>query len=174
MSCLVLFVAKRNVKGGPLYAADLKPSARRIWIYNIFARSPSFFSSLIPATPLEEQDRFVSSIIKALEADEVLRLSTANSRAYVFRAELYCRAGRLGESIADAKCAVELLSTGTPSKSAPLLAKAYRSLADAYERQGNWKKAMEALQGVAAADPALRTKISKEMEQLKQRAESAS
>lgn len=132
------------------------------------------------ASSMDEKDRFVSSIIQTLEADEVLRLSLANCRAYVFRAELYGEAGRLDESIADAERAIQLLrsassSPSSSSKSAPLLlAKAYRVLADAYEQSGNCKSAMEALQGAAAADPAFRTKLFKEIQRLQQRAAESS
>jgi len=128
------------------------------------------------ASSMDERDRFVSSIIKTLEADEVLRLSMANCRAYVFRAELYGQAGRLDEAIADAERAIQLLRSASSSpsssssKSAPLLlAKAYRVLADTYEQTGNCELAMKALQGAAAADPASRTKLSKEMQRLQQR-----
>ena len=128
---------------------------------------------------MDEKDRFVSSIIKTLEADEVLRSSMANCRAYVFRAELYGQAGRLDESVADAERAIQLLrSASSPSSSsksaALLLAKAYRVLADTFEKTGNCELAMKALQGAAAADPASRTKLSKEMQRLQQRAAESS
>lgn len=133
-----------------------------------------FIKLMYVASSIDEKDRFVSSIIKTLEADEVLRLSMANCRAYVFRAEVYGQAGRLDESVADAERAIQLLrsasSPSSSSKSAPLLlAKAYRVLADTYEQTGNCELAIKALQGAAAADPASRTKLSKEMQRLQQR-----
>ena len=132
-----------------------------------------FFTALSTnvATTTDEKERFVSSIIKTLEADEVLRFSTANSRAYIFRAELYGQTGRFEESVADAKAAIQILSASSKDVSS-LLAKAHRVLADTYEQTGNWKLAVEALRGVATSNPSLRSKITKEIELLRQRAES--
>lgn len=121
------------------------------------------------ATSLEEQDRFASSIIKTLEADEELRHSTANCRAYIFRAELFSRTGRREDSIKDVKRAIEIMSPTSPEKT-PLTVKAYRLLADVYEQGENWSEAIAALQGVATAKPDLRTKVSKEIERIKERA----
>ena len=131
--------------------------------------TPSAHPNKCEAASVDEQDRFVSSIIKTLEVDDALRFSTANCRAYIFRAEMYNKAGRFEDCIADSKRAVELLSPITPSKG-PLIAKAYRLLADTYEQAQNWTEAIAALQGIIAAKPDLRTKISNDIERIKQRA----
>ena len=126
-------------------------------------------SNFCTATSPEEQDRFVSSIINTLEADDELRFSTANCRAYIFRAEMFSKAGRWDDCITNAKRAVHILSPISPS-TAFLAARSYRLLADTYEQTQNWTEAIDALKGIIAAKPDLCTKISNEIERLKQRA----
>lgn len=121
-----------------------------------------------------DQDRFVSSIIKTLGADKTLRNSTANCRAYVFRAELNNRVGCLNASAADAKQVIEMLQGSVIKINTKLLVQAYRSLAETYEHLENWTAAMESLQEAAALSPALRTKLSIDMERIKARADSSS
>jgi tetratricopeptide (TPR) repeat protein len=130
-----------------------------------------------------EKERFASSIVRALEIDPDLRHSTANIRALLFRAALLAeQTGRSHEALADAERALDLLrgSGGVETHTAAgtggsvLMAQAYRVLADVHESFANYPAAMEALQNMAVRQPALRSKVAKELERLQQRSSAAS
>jgi tetratricopeptide (TPR) repeat protein len=131
------------------------------------------YTTKTAASSPEEKERFVSSIIRALDSDPDLRTTTANGRAFIVRAELFAETGRFEEAVQDATTAIELFRSA--QQSPPLVAnalnaRAYRVLADVHELQGNYPAAAEALQKIAASNPAMRTKIVKELERLQQRA----
>jgi lipopolysaccharide biosynthesis regulator YciM len=103
-----------------------------------------------------------------LESDEDLCLSTANARASIFLSEVLTESRRYDDAIK----AIQRLSSspnqsGTPSQIA-LRTRAYRVLADVNEQTGKYGAAIEAMHTVASCNPAMRTKISKEIDRLRQ------
>jgi tetratricopeptide (TPR) repeat protein len=126
----------------------------------------------MPAQSLGEKEVFASSIIRALESEEDLCISTANARASIFLAEVLTETQQYDDAITLVTKAIQRLpsypnQSGTPSQ-VTLLTRAYRVLADVYEQMGNYGAAMKAIQAVASCNPAMRTKISKQVDRLRQ------
>mgnify|MGYP003476760372 CR=1 FL=1 len=128
--------------------------------------------SLISATTPEDQERFVSSIIKSLDSgDPAYQRSTATCRAYLFRAELYTLWKRFDAAKADAERGIQLLQmTEDSSTRSLLLSQLYRVLSDIHEANENWQGAMAALRAQAASNQSMRSKVAKELERLQERA----
>jgi lipopolysaccharide biosynthesis regulator YciM len=107
-----------------------------------------------------------------LESDEDLCLSTANARASIFLSEVLTESRRYDDAIMEVTKAIQRLSSspnqsGTPSQIA-LRTRTYRVLADVYEQTGKYGAAIEAMRTVASCNPAMRSKISKEIDRLRQ------
>lgn len=128
---------------------------------------------IAPAPNLEQKLRFASSIIDTLEHDPKLKHSTANVRAYVFRAEVHMESGQLTAGLEDANHAIQLSSADQTIASNKLKAKAYRIVADIHEKNGQYVHAMDAYRGMVACDPSLRSKVTKEITRLQQLADAA-
>jgi tetratricopeptide (TPR) repeat protein len=127
-------------------------------------------------TALEEKQRYTSSIIRVLDEDEDVRVSTANARARIYQAEITFELGNYQEAIDDITKSIQLLTLPALTTSKfhdVLLAKAYRVAADTYEKMGNYKAAMESIQSMAIKNVDLRTKVVKELERLQKLAASA-
>jgi hypothetical protein len=96
-----------------------------------------------------------------------------HARAYVVRAEVYVAIpGRVEEAMQDAKAALDLLRVPEDGSTVRniLKARAYRVEADVHEVSGNYQSAADALRAMAACNPAMRTKVAKELERLQQAA----
>jgi tetratricopeptide (TPR) repeat protein len=128
------------------------------------------YYALVPA--IEEKLRYTSSIIRVLEEDDDLRLSTSNARAKTYQAEILSELGNYQEAIDEVSKVIEQLSSiDVKSKFHDiLLAKAYRVVADVYEMSGNYVAAIESIQRMAATNPEMRAKVDKELQRLQQRA----
>jgi tetratricopeptide (TPR) repeat protein len=130
------------------------------------------------APTLEEKQRYTSSIIRVLEDDDDLRMSTANVRARIYQAEILSELGIYQEAIDEVTKSIQQLSSPSLIEIKTkfhdiLLAKAYRVAADVYELSGNYVAAIESIQRMAATNPEMRTKVVKELDRLKQRATAA-
>jgi hypothetical protein len=120
----------------------------------------------------EEKERYASSIIRVLDSETDLSMSTANARASVFLAEVLFVTKRYQDSINEAiKSINRLTSTSNQNEMNPsqctLLTRAYRVLADVHEQNGNYTAAIESVQAMASYNPAMRTKVTKEVERLR-------
>lgn len=102
---------------------------------------------IIIAPSKSERDRFLNSVIKALDKNEALRNSAAMAHALVLRAA----------SVEDLQRA-SLLD--------PLHPTVWRALSDLEEANGNVRGAMQALQQWAKHQPKLSTKIGRELDRL--------
>jgi tetratricopeptide (TPR) repeat protein len=124
---------------------------------------------------MEEKLRYTSSIIRVLEEDDDLRLSTSNARTKTYQAEILSELGNYQEAIDEVSKVIEQLSSiDVKSKFHDiLLAKAYRVAADVYEMSGNYVAAIESIQRMAATNPEMRAKVDKELQRLQQRATTA-
>lgn len=123
------------------------------------------------AKSLEEKELFCSSIIRTLEIEGDLCMSTATARASIFLAEVLTEARRHEDAIVEVtKTIGRLTSSSSESANAShttLLARAYRVLADVYEQTGNYRGAMESILSMASCNPSMRTKVSKEIDRLR-------
>jgi hypothetical protein len=150
--------------------------AGRIWIYYICFQLTHLFALLfaltVPANTRDEKERFVSSIIQALDENS-LQSSTAFSRALLFRAELHREAKSNEDAIRDCDRALNSLlnerTMTTTTAVTALKSRAYRILADVYEGIGQIVEACRALTDLAACNPAMRTKIANELKRLQDR-----
>ena len=109
-----------------------------------------------------------------MQSDPDLCVSTANARAYVVRAELYAETRRPEAALRDAEMAIELLllrsAADSPAAGNVLQARAYRVSSDVREQSGDYQAAADALRAMALCNPALRSKVTIELERLQQRA----
>ena len=112
---------------------------------------------ILTATTLAEKDRFLSSVIRALESDGP---SSALARALVMRAESRLEASLYSDALQDLEQALSV-PTATSVQS-----RAYRVAADAYEAQGMYAEAIQSLIQLASLDSGYRTKINKEIQRL--------
>lgn len=127
----------------------------------------SFLTQYFTAERAEEKQRFVSSIINALEID--FGKSTALARALIYRAKLYMEAEQLFEAETDVVYALDILD----SSEKRLVYQATTVLADVFELQGNIQEATNLLQDLAENDRSMRSKLIKEVERLRSRATAA-
>lgn len=109
----------------------------------------------IATTTLEQKEKFLTSVLRALDADEALSKSHAKAHAHALRGQARLDAQQHELAKTDAHLAISLGWT-----------KAYRILADAEEGLGNIAGAVEAFQQWGAVDPAFRTKVNKEIQRL--------
>lgn len=109
------------------------------------------------ATSPSEKDRFLSSVIRALEG---LNESSVLARALVLRADLHLEASRYTEALQDAQRAL------TMPASKAIAFRAHRLCADAHEAQGRYPEAIECLLKLGANDSSFQTKINKEIQRL--------
>jgi hypothetical protein len=126
----------------------------------------------ILAQSLAEKDLFASSILRVLDNEKDLCMSSANARASIFRAEVLTESARYDDAISEVTKTIRRLTSsscqsGTPSHTT-LLTRAYRVLVDVHEQTGSYLAAVEALQALASCNPAMRTKASKEIDRLRQ------
>ena len=112
---------------------------------------------ILTATTLAEKDRFLSSVIRALESDGP---SSALARALVMRAESRLEASLYSDALQDLEQALSM-PTATSVQS-----RAHRIAADAYEDQGMYAEAIQSLIQLASLDSGYRTKINKEIQRL--------
>jgi tetratricopeptide (TPR) repeat protein len=139
----------------------------------------SDLSNILPlAQSLEDKRRYTSSIIRVLDEDDDLRMSTANARARICQAEIILESGNDQEAIDEITKAIQLLTSPalletTTKIHDTLLAKAYRVAADAYEQTGDYNAAIDSIQRMASTNFDLRTKVVKELERLQQLARAA-
>lgn len=121
---------------------------------------------------LDEKRRYTSSIIRVLDDDtDDLRMSTANTRARIYQAEIILEMGNYNEAIDEITIAIQQLTAPSILKTRfydILLSKAYRIVADAYEQSGDYLAAIKSIQYMASTNPDMRTKIVKELERLQQ------
>jgi len=113
----------------------------------------------IAQTP-EEKDRFISSVIRSLDADE--GSSSVHARALVMRSEMHLEASCFAEALQDAQRALGMKRATTATR-----IKAYRVSADVFERQGSFAEAIESLREWANADTSFLTKINEEIKRLR-------
>jgi len=111
---------------------------------------------------LSEKNRLYSSVIGVLNSDALLSSSCAHARALVFRAQARHEEERYEEAIEDA-----LLATRVPGATVSVASLAWRTLADCYRSQGQVESAIQALRQRAIVDPSYKTKIEKEIAQIK-------
>ncbi len=97
----------------------------------------------------------MTSVIRALEADDTWSKCTAKAHAHALRGQARLDVQQYDAAKADAESAVALGWT-----------RAYRILADAEEGLGNTAAAVQALQQWGVADPSFRTKVNKEIQRL--------
>jgi hypothetical protein len=123
-----------------------------------------------------EKERCATSIISALQNEPELQQSTVYARVSILRAEVYLATDRLDLAQRDLETALESLqrSAALRTENDPsshvrqLQARAYRVLADLHVQSGNVAPATQALRLLAQCNPALRTKVNQELEQLQQ------
>lgn len=127
--------------------------------------SPSF-----PATTLSEKERFLSSVIQVLQNDPILRVSTANIRAHVLRAQAHYDYGMIDEALRDISEALAVAPQVVPDTNlvGALVGHAYRTRADCFLALNQKEEAEEALLHWARCDPSRRTKAMKEIQLLRQ------
>jgi (2Fe-2S) ferredoxin len=107
----------------------------------------------------QEKERFLSSVISALDKKDELRNSYAMAHAHALRAKLFIKNKDYPAATRDAEFAVKLDSTNDL---------AWRSLADAHEASGNFEDAIKVLQRWSKARPAFSTKANKEIQRLRE------
>jgi tetratricopeptide (TPR) repeat protein len=129
------------------------------------------FIAQLPA----EKERCASSVINALQNEPELQQSTVYARVTILRAEVYLATDRLDLAQRDLETALEALQRSallsendSSSQVRQLQARAYRVLADVHVQSGNVASAIQALRLLAECNPALRTKVNQELEQLQQ------
>lgn len=122
-----------------------------------------FLTQYCVADSAEDKERFVTSIIKALETD--FGKSTALARALIYRARLYVSTQQLFEAETDAMHALDILNRSEQQ----LVYQATAVLADIFEFQGNIQEAANLLQDLADHDRSMRSKLIKEVERLRNR-----
>ena len=119
-----------------------------------------FFSKQKPKVDtVDEQERFLSSVINALSKNPDLHSSKAMAYACTLRAQVFLDKKQLDLARQDIAVATKIL---------PLQAKAYRVLADIEEADRNTLGAIEALSRLAKADPSFRSKVKGEISRLQQ------
>jgi tetratricopeptide (TPR) repeat protein len=179
-------------------AAILRPTAKApfwIWIYNMSHCSLpvavalltrhiyltrihclAAFVAYVAQLPAEKE-RCASSVINALQNEPELQQSTVFARVTILRAEVYLATDRLDLARRDLETALEALqrsallsdpTTSTLVHRQQLQARAYRVLTDVHLQSGNVASAIQALRLLAECNPALRTKVNQELEQLLQ------
>jgi tetratricopeptide (TPR) repeat protein len=128
---------------------------------------------------IEEKERFLSSVVRALEGNEGLNRSSVLGRALTTRAEVNLENGRYQECLKDVNRATELLLKGMPRSSSShnhhrkaVAARAYRCAADAHEAMGNLPDAVKSLQLQASCNPSFRSKAAKAIQRLQAKAAS--
>jgi tetratricopeptide (TPR) repeat protein len=161
---LVLLVAKRKVKG---IAPTSVPHT-----YRGTSGSTTFLLTILlfsfTASSPEEKERFLSSVIKALQADSALEESLAGIHALVLRASARCEDGNYPAALQDAQQALAALQSQSQQRQVQVSweGKAWRVSADAHQALGDIPAAVEALQEWAVHTPAFRTKALKEIQRL--------
>lgn len=101
----------------------------------------------------------MDSVIQALSSDQEFKHSSALAHAYVLRAQVHLDIGDFSRAIDDA------FEATNSRQYAP---KAWRTLADTYERIGDTSQALKALQQWALCEPSLKSKVNKEIRRLQQ------
>lgn len=127
------------------------------WITNCILTNTLYSLHIAPS--LEEENRFLTSVITALDKKDELKDSFAMAQARAMRATANLKTSHYKEAIEDAQCAVELDPTND---------KAWRTLTDAHEASGNVQGAVEALQCWSKARPTFSKKANKEIQRLKE------
>jgi tetratricopeptide (TPR) repeat protein len=172
----VLSVAKRNCQG-IRFGFGAQPKLENIWTYYItlktlYSLSFIFFECLFSftASSPEEKERFLSSVIRALQSDTALAGSLAGTHALVLRASARCEAGNYPAALEDAQQALAALQLQSQSQQRQVNVswegQAWRVSADAHQALGNVPAAVEALQEWAVHTPSFRTKALKEIQGL--------
>lgn len=110
---------------------------------------------------MKEEERFLTSVISALEKKEELKESSAMAHAHMMRAKMHFKSGNFEQAVRDAECAVNLDANKD---------KAWRTLVDAQEAAGNIPSAIESLKNWSKASPSFSTKANKEIQDLRERA----
>lgn len=110
----------------------------------------------------EEKQRFLSSVIRSLDVDDLVGNSSVHARALLMRAELILSTGQYEQVRRDVQ---RVLSMDTAS--VVVRGRACLAAADAYEQEGKISEAIRSLQQWAAIDPSFRSKISNEIERLR-------
>ncbi len=118
-----------------------------------------YFTVLLSAETPQEKERFLSSVISALDKKDELKKSYAMAHAHALRAKLFIKNKDYPAATRDAEFAVKLDSTNDL---------AWRSLADAHEASGNFEDAIKVLQRWSKARPAFSTKANKEIQRLRE------
>ena len=124
------------------------------------------------ATTFEEKERCLSSVISVLQNDPLLRMSTANLRALVVRAQVRHEYGMVDEALRDLAQATAMACSDSGNNNTSnhrLLGLAWRTQADCYQTLGSVPEAEEALRQWALCDPSCRTKVLHEIQALRQR-----
>ena len=159
----MLFVAKRKVKGIAVVRSNHTYCGTSGSTTFYFANKHFVF---ITASSLEEKERCLSSVIKALQSDTALAGSLAGTHALVLRASARCEAGNYSEALQDAQEALAALQSLERQVNVSWEGQAWRVSADAHQALGNLPAAVEALQEWAVHTPSFRTKALKEIQRL--------
>ena len=114
--------------------------------------------------PLNEQERYYTSVLNKLTASEEWATSAATAHAYSLRAAMHLELKQYEQAKEDALAALAMGVTSTSSKT--VQSKLYRCLADAEEGMGNIPAAIATYQEWHQKDPFMRTKIQKEIQRL--------
>ena len=122
----------------------------------------------LTASTFDEKERYLSSVIKVLQNDPLLRTSTANMRAHIMRAQVRYEYGMLEEALRDLSEAMAVTNNDNQNKNGSLLGLAWRARADCYQGLGQIGEAEEALRQWAVWDPSRRTKAMKEIQEMRQ------
>jgi (2Fe-2S) ferredoxin len=118
---------------------------------------------------VEEQIRFLTSVIAKLEASEDYQFTftAANAHAHALRAKAYLEQGvSLDLAMQDAQYVVrDLRDVATPNT----LASAFRTWVDAEQHRNNFRQAVTVLQEWYKLQPTFRTKLQREIQELMQK-----
>ena len=118
------------------------------------------FAPTAQAAPsFQEKDRFLSSVINALNRQPALQASLAMANARTLRAGLYLDRLMLDEARGDVHDTLQ---------EHPLHAAAYRILADVEKADGRTDHAIEALSLWGRVEPTMKTKVANEIAMLQQ------
>eukprot|EP00977_Amphora_coffeiformis_P027316 scaffold34603_cov212-Amphora_coffeaeformis.AAC.9 len=150
---------------GPLQLADELQDYMGIHVPSKLVAAATVMEKATRASAFDEKDRFLSSVIQVLQNDPLLRKSTANMRAHVMHAQIRYEYGMLEEALRDLSEAIDITNNNT---NRVLVGLAWRARADCYRALGQIGEAEEALWQWAKHDPSRKTKVIKEIQEMRE------